>query len=338
MESDFISRIIYDLLFLDRSPASKTEEFKGRKHNDDLVPSFNNKINDIITLFERYHKLSYDTQGIRDNGVDVLLRYQSGEADKYIGFQIKSYDDLEEKNWLTKLKAQITDAKNHYNLTDYYIIFCTNAELHRQKMRDASADISRIKDSYVITPQNALGFLQLPGHRIGAYLKRKLSVGDEVVLKAQGSLAGYSLGQSAFFIEAMAQFVETGQRIFSSDVILYSSFVNEVYDNYPNLSPDLFEYDDADLEDIDWDEEVTNKADEMQSLCIEGTFELQIETDFLIFHHDLFFPIMAIISEARTRYEYDWLEVRRYAFDLLKEPEIEIAWKLMNIKQSGKQS
>ena len=116
MQEDFIKRTVFDLMFLSRSPLSRTAEFRTQKHNQTLVPAFNSKLDEIISLFERYHKVSYDIQGIRDNGVDVLLKYEYDSEDVSIGIQIKSFDDLEDDRWLNNLKAQVTDAKNCYRL------------------------------------------------------------------------------------------------------------------------------------------------------------------------------------------------------------------------------
>ena len=122
---DYLKRLIYDLLFFRRAPLAETGWFLDKKHNNVLVPQFDIRIGDVLDCFEKYQRVVYDTQGIRDHGIDVLLRYDIGEKDespmRYIGFQIKSYSDLCDKNWLTKLKAQVLDAHNYVKMEDFYI-------------------------------------------------------------------------------------------------------------------------------------------------------------------------------------------------------------------------
>jgi len=127
---DYVKKSIYDLLVGRRASLKETKIFKKWKHNKDLVPQFNNKINLILEQFERYHRICYEIQGIKDKGIDVLVKYEIEAEDKFIGIQIKSYDDLNKEHWLQNLKAQMTDVNANYqansSLVDFYIAFCTD--------------------------------------------------------------------------------------------------------------------------------------------------------------------------------------------------------------------
>ena len=52
------------------------------------------KVESIISAFEKYHKITYETQGLWDKGTDVLYREWIEENSRFICFQIKSTDDL----------------------------------------------------------------------------------------------------------------------------------------------------------------------------------------------------------------------------------------------------
>lgn len=201
-DDDYLKRVVFDLLIYGRVAFSRTKEFKQKKHNKDLVPAFNDTFNEVLDYFDRYRNISYDIQGVRDCGIDVLIKYEIDSMEKLIGIQIKSYDDIKEKGWLSKLKAQLIDVQSTYNasdLTDYYVVMCTDIKEHKDKIRNATADLMKIKGFkvHVIQPENALYFLEMPSYSIGAYLKRKFSNHDYVVQKAEESLVGLSLAQSA---------------------------------------------------------------------------------------------------------------------------------------------
>jgi len=78
LEADYLKRVLFDLLYFRRSSERETMWFRDRKHDRDLVPAIDIRVNEIIDLFEKYHRVCYDTQGIRDRGIDVLLRYRIG--------------------------------------------------------------------------------------------------------------------------------------------------------------------------------------------------------------------------------------------------------------------
>lgn len=332
MNEDFIKKTVFDLMFLGRAPLSRTSEFKTQKHNKILVPAFNTKLEDIINLFERYHKVSYDIQGIRDNGVDVLLKYEYGSEDISIGIQIKSFDDLEDDRWLNNLKAQVTDAKNCYRLADYYIVFCTDEVAHKDKIRNAAASLSQIKNTYIVTPQQALHFLEFKQHQIAAHIKRKVSEEDCVVVDAKDSLVDLTLGQSALLIEAAASFVENGEADLFSATLTGSSFVREVYEVFPNLPSEVYEYEDSMLLEIAELEYPIDIETDLQKLCDQGNFEFPTYSEVFKFEHGFFTPIIAIMYEAIARYDYKGAEMRWYTFSLIKELEIILAQKVLQLR------
>jgi hypothetical protein len=345
MEDDYIKKVIFDLMFLGRASVESTAEFKQMKHNSVLVPAFNTKLEEIISLFERYHKVSYDIQGIRDNGVDVFLKYECRSQDISIGLQIKSFNDLEEQAWLNKLKAQVTDAKNCYSLTDFYIIFCTDSALHRDKIRNATASLSQIPKTYVVTPEQAKYFLGFKQHQIAAHIKRKISEDDFVVVNARESLVELTLGQCSLLIEAAAKFIESGAADFSSEALIGSTFVCEVYETYPNIPGDMYDYE-YEFEDGFKDENsllfhIANSdysidvQNDLQILSDHGEFELPTHAESIKFQHNYFTPRIAIMYEAIARYGYDGIEMRRYTLMLLKEQEIALAEKVIQLKEKS---
>lgn len=85
------------LLRYQRAPERATEIFKTWKHNNDILPRVQAQIEMLLEAYGKFQSIVYDTQGIHDDGSDVVLRYRSQNNDSgpdLIGFQVKSFDDL----------------------------------------------------------------------------------------------------------------------------------------------------------------------------------------------------------------------------------------------------
>src|SRR5687767_13775782 len=106
---DYLARIIYELLQFRRSPYEATSIFSSLKHNVDLCPKFQAKLESVYDAFDKYQTITYDIQGPRDQGTDILVRQRIDDENRYICFQIKSNDDLKKSDYLKVLKAQYFD-------------------------------------------------------------------------------------------------------------------------------------------------------------------------------------------------------------------------------------
>jgi hypothetical protein len=314
------------------------------KHNKDLVPGFNRKINDIISCFDKYHRVSYDIQGVMDRGIDVLVKYDYEDQTKLIGIQIKSADDLKHKDWLSKLKAQLTDVATTYasnNLEDFYIVFCTDYVEYIDKIRNATADLVRYPgiNVHLIHPEVAIHFLGLVDYQIGAYVKRKLSEDDVILKDAKDSLGDLTLAQSAMAVEIVASYLEKGSIEVSYREILGSSFVSGVYGEYPNLSVETYEgyasrfESEEEEEDDEYDEydkyeiEVLqiNDMEDWQLLCDRDFVSMPAHTESFEFDHDSYLALISLMCEARARYGYSGDQLKLYIFNLVKSDELTIA-------------
>jgi len=91
------------------------------------------------------------TQSLRDDGVDVLLELLSSNIK--IGFQIKSYNDIKEKLFTRKIKAQISTSRKH-DLKRLFVCLCGDLTDISQfeKMAGISSEISEMNksDNYCI--------------------------------------------------------------------------------------------------------------------------------------------------------------------------------------------
>lgn len=179
MDGDLLKKIVYDLITSGRTTEGLTKQFAVMKHNDDLLPKICAKLERILAHFYKYRELVCDVQGVRDHGVDIVLKYEQDEDSKKLGFQVKSFDDIKANDWQSKLKAQMFEAQAYHShsMVDFYILFCSDAVQHRDKIRNAMADLTANAqfNCFPISPTMVLHFLNLGDAEIGAYIKPLLS-------------------------------------------------------------------------------------------------------------------------------------------------------------------
>lgn len=97
---------------------------------------------------------------VRDAGVDVILTGQTSKL--RIGFQIKSDNDLANKEFTRELKAQVTESRR-WGLSLYVVILaCRPTQENQQKYLHIVNELGRSPDDYVliITPTRAAGLLR----------------------------------------------------------------------------------------------------------------------------------------------------------------------------------
>lgn len=336
--TDYLKRLIFDFLFYRRTSDAETKWFFDKKHNSFLVPEFELKIDDIVNSFERYRRVSYDTQGLRDKGIDVLLKYNvspdEDNSSKYIGFQIKSATDLSEKNWLTKLKAQVFDAKNHVYMEDFYIVLCTDSIKHRDKIRDINAEISKEAFTHIVRPEYACSFFQLGKERIAAYLKAKISDEDQVFREAFESLVELTPQQAAIVIELVVSYHLENNQAQSIEELFNQVFVRSIYDNLPNLPIGYYmdEIENKDLNNSDIGvSKSTGKilADDLEALSLEF-LELDSYTDSVRLVPEHIKAVSAITMDGHVRYGYSGDVLKNYLLDALLDEKI---WKAVEYKK-----
>ena len=326
---DYLKRLIFDLLFFRRAALAETEWFTDKKHNNFLVPQLDLRIDDILDCFKKYRRLTYETQGIRDHGIDVLLRYRVGEEDegdtRYIGFQVKSYSELYEEGWLTKLKAQVLDASNYVTMEDFYIMLCTDATKHISKIRDLQAELSKTEGTYIVRPEYALNFYRLSPQRIGAYLKAKLSEQDQVYREAFELLTELTPHQSAIVIEmVVAHFLE-GRSFWKAQELRQQELIQSLYSDLPNLPIEYFLEDEDDKEDIGPEEDLEFAWLEDLEVLQLGFIDLDSRADTVKLKFNEVTPVAAITLDGYVRYGYEGVDLRNYLMETLLEEKLRSA-------------
>ncbi len=317
------------LLRYQRAPVRATTRFQGWKHNSILLPRLQEKLEMFLDSYGKHREVVYDTQGIRDDGTDLILRVHAVKADtvEIVGFQVKSFDDLQKPRYMQELKAQRDDAfRKVLGLEYYFIVLCTNLIEHREKMRNIMAEFRSADRTEVIEPTFAYTFLNHPKTRVDALVKRSMEGDDLVFRLAIESVEFPSPSARALAAFLVVQFALTGQARFSTTSLLESPPLRNIYDELRERQRDL-------LNDIEIYEDVAAEAwDEEEPVQIDD-FELQLSADLALLDNDVLEmdsnteegrlraeqlrALIAIVSDALARYDYDEDELRRYMFTLL---------------------
>jgi hypothetical protein len=310
--SEHLTPIIDHLLRYVRAPERHTQALRRRAHNEDLCPAFRQKLELILDSYGRLSPIVYDTQGPRDDGTDVLIRHsESADAERplIIGFQIKSGDDLRQRDWMQRLKAQHDDSfRKIQNLEYYFIVVCTDADVDREKIRLIESEFRTAERTRVIEPAYALTFLRLERERIDSFIARSLRSSDVVLQKAEGILDGLgSVMAAAIIIHLTVQQYVLLWSELTTESVLHSDLLRKVHAQLIASVPE--------------DEEDSAMSYNYQDQCVEDLELLRdqlIDTDGdkITIRGDTVRPLVALALDAMVRYEYDPHDVESYLFAL----------------------
>ncbi len=256
--------LLSQLLFLSSSTPEDTKAFKHLAHNKDLCPAFHDKVESILQLFNRHKTSALDIQGFRDNGADILFRFEDEEGNKdAVALQVKSQKEIEDdikrgdgKSSLVKdLKAQRTDAQSKHHVSMFYILLCCDISAYRDYVRKVAAEFTSLDDVKIVSPEHAMHFYSLDGTDIAAYCSRILCRSDYVVTKAVDELADTTQEHRQIVIGSMVDHLE-GKLTFSLDDLC--SFTEAAS---PESDHQVAQRTDAALQDLCWDGFIENNID-----------------------------------------------------------------------------
>lgn len=149
---------IDDFFNVKSSSQEETTVFKDMKHSDILtllLKWLENK-NGATKLFASI------IHGLGEEGVDIIVE-TCEECPERFGIQLKNNNDVKDKDFPTKIKAQITDSKKH-KIVGLLIIFAadlTDATI-RDRIRGLISDLSQMSDTFVkvFSPEKALTIMR----------------------------------------------------------------------------------------------------------------------------------------------------------------------------------
>jgi hypothetical protein len=312
---DTISR----LLRYKRAALEATSRFSSWKHNADILPRLQEQLEMLLDAYGKFEPIVYDTQGIRDDGSDVVLRYRPEKSEtgcELICFQVKSFDDLAKKTYMQELKAQRDDSfRKVRGMRHYFLLLCTDGKAHKEKLRNVMAEFRSADRTEVIEPDFAYTFLHHPKTRVEAFVKRTMETEDFVLRHAEESLDLPSPSARALAVFMTVRSVFGGLLQFTTSQLLGEPALRNIYGELSEDDPHLWQHDD------------------LYTGHQHGNFEDQLAEDISILENDLvdvaedtqavslrteqLRPLSAVVADALARYEYDEQSLVSYMFALM---------------------
>jgi hypothetical protein len=212
------------------SPTEKTMEFESLRHNKDLCPTFHQHAERLLASFNKYTSISYDIQGPRDRGSDILIRYGDAESihnnTRFVALQVKSFEECEkDKKIVGRIKSQIYETETEYDqrLERYYLLLCTNQLKHVDRVRAICAELKNDTLVDVVVPQYALTLFKMAEATIDSIADRMLYPEDFVRKKARNEIAGIGRCQLELLITCLVDSIEhRGDFKVAESVILHT--------------------------------------------------------------------------------------------------------------------
>ncbi len=164
----------------------ETVQFADLRHDRDLCPRFATQVRTMLDVYKAYAQEVHDIQSFRDDGIDVLLRYEDEEElQRVAGIQIKSEDEF--RKWESKklpliqiLKGQHATAVSNVRVDEFYIILCVDAVRHQERIRTLCSELKNFRPCEIIEPEQALNFYRMESMEIWSRTVRLLCAKDRV--------------------------------------------------------------------------------------------------------------------------------------------------------------
>jgi len=296
--------VLEELLRYREATAKDTAWFRDQKHDRDLCPAVEGRLNDILDFFLKYQAINNNIQGLRDHGADVVLRYSlvpDSDDERVVVVQVKSFDDIKRGGILKELKAQFFDTRDRYGskLERYFVLVCTDEIEHHIQVRDIAAVFSNESLIRVIGPKFARTFLEMKLQIVSATVDRFLKDEDYVHKEAKNEISDLSPLQFAIVLDALMS-VREGEMSPERMAFGQEKRILEVAKTYLGLN----------AKDID-----------LPSIC--GQLEDSVFTrkgaysDHVALRLDNFPAIRCLLLDANIRFEYSGDELYYYMYESL---------------------
>lgn len=235
--------LLAELLAHRPATATNTSRFSETdlsSHNH-LLSELRDRMEAILSSFERLGCESSENQGLDDNGVDLLLRFEENGKSRRVGFQVKSNREADasaelartlkkkpkpsvdpEDSLLKTLKRQAHEARLETKIDEWWVLPCFDLKKHKARFTTINAHFNNHPDPTwpirVVPPEQILGLLDMSTGEIDAVCTLLLCKDDEVLRASMfefGRLSGVAqnfVGET--FYEALCGNVEIQDRDF----------------------------------------------------------------------------------------------------------------------------
>jgi hypothetical protein len=320
--SETIEDSIRRLLRYQRAPDTATSILRRWKHNADILPKLQVQLETLLGAYGKFEPVVYDTQGIRDDGSDIILRCRQetgNKAPELISFQVKSFDDLAKSNYMQELKAQRDDSfRKVLGMNYYFLMLCTDSVAHKDRVRNIMAEFRSADRTEVIEPVFAYTFLLHPKARVEALVTRAMEAQDYVfrsALESLDDLTSPSARGLAVFI--VVRWVLTGKLLFRVEELLADATLRKIYGELQvqqnTLLVNMRDPEDEPYHLYDFDQQLAEDLAILDSDIVV----LDASSTCVRLEPNRVRSLVAITSDALSRYEYADGQLLEYMFNLM---------------------
>jgi hypothetical protein len=312
------SEIVCDLLQSRRAEPSATEVFKHWKHDADLCPKLRNQIEAIFSGFKKYHTVSYDIQGLKDQGTDVLLIEWVDDQKEFVCFQVKGEWDLAQNSYLQTLKAQYFDTRTRYGskLKAYYILVCYSIvaeasktgqpvvdKARKEKVKGIIREFALETNVRVVEPEYAAWFLSLNTIRIDAIIRSRFGDQDVVFKEARNLVRDLGVMEKIILLFILWLHLFHNKATVTADEIIHSPDMQRLHQRIAEQADDLL---------YDFDYQIAHDLETLQNNFVEcdstGGFSLPLQSVQ---------PLAILMMDGSVRYNYQDAELLEYTLRIL---------------------
>ncbi len=200
----------------------ETKAFKSLRHNKHLCRAFRDKVRSVLEVYRAYRADCQDIQGMSDQGIDVLLRYQIDidglEKRQLVGLQLKSYAEFanyksgKDPDFIGRLKNQYAAATQSVRVDHFYLVLCTDASVHESEIRTITSELKGWDGLSIITPEQALSFYEMSEVDIETSVIRSICGNDPVLVEAKRFFRDMSDFESYALIQLLCN-VHAGEKL-----------------------------------------------------------------------------------------------------------------------------
>lgn len=202
----------------------ETAGLRELKHDEHLLPMIQRQLRALLDCLPPDNHVTYDIQGLSDQGTDLLVRLRSEDAAEYLGLQVKSHRELMASDLTGKLRQQHSESEDHFGEALYWFpvlaadVSQKNLELTR-RLRSISSAFAKKRRTMVIDPGYLVSFLKLRHVEMNGLATITVRAGDPVLAEAKADMLRHPL-RSALLLRLVAAAVESTSGGMSEDELL----------------------------------------------------------------------------------------------------------------------
>jgi hypothetical protein len=189
--------VLAELFSYERLRKADTAQFMREDwcNHDWLLQRLQERIDTVLESYRRLGCDIYETQSLRDHGVDLRFRLDFKGKCRTIGIQVKANNEAERDRKRAKgtetlagtLKRQAYEAMIKGAVDEWWVILCFDKTKHARRISSICAELLGDPTRFPVTiwqPEKALSLLRLSDEEVDAVCTRLLCRDDEVLKAA----------------------------------------------------------------------------------------------------------------------------------------------------------